>query len=79
MPAQRVGEDIARQRSGDTMTGDAAFKLSRVFAEGWNVASKLTAAESESCDARCMATLNPYAADPEKSRWNEGFVKALGT
>ena len=61
------------------MTGDASFKLSRVFAEGWNVASKLTAAESENCDAHHMATLNPYADDPEMTRWNEGFVKALGT
>jgi hypothetical protein len=25
-----------------------------------------------------VAELNPYAAEPELSRWSEGFVKALG-
>jgi hypothetical protein len=59
------------------MTGSTSFKLSRIYAEGWNAASGLSAAESDGMDSRGVAVLNPYAADPEKSRWSEGFVKAL--
>ncbi|HEY0281185.1 MAG TPA: hypothetical protein VGC27_01010 [Rhizomicrobium sp.] len=58
------------------MSGSATFKLSRVFAEGWNAASRLTAEESDGLDQR-GAALNPYANEPEKSRWSEGFAKAL--
>jgi hypothetical protein len=60
------------------MTGSAAFKLSRIFAEGWNAASKLSAAESDGLDLWRVAALNPYVAEPEKSRWSEGFAGALG-
>ena len=54
-----------------------AFQLSRIFAEGWNAAGKLSADEAVGLDAERRTALNPYAADPEKSRWNEGFAKAL--
>ena len=59
------------------MTGGTAFKLSRIFAEGWNAAGKLSAAESDGLDPSGAAALNPYVAEPERSRWSEGFVKAL--
>ncbi len=59
------------------MTGSTAFKLSRIYAEGWNAASRLSAAESNGLEPRGVAALNPYAADPERSRWSEGFTKAL--
>ena len=59
------------------MTGAATFKLSRIFAEGWNAASKLSAEESDGLDPRAAAALNPYVAEPERSRWSEGFAKAL--
>ena len=60
------------------MTGGAAFKLSRIYAEGWNAASKLSASESEGQILKRAAALNPYVVEPERSRWNEGFTKALG-
>lgn len=41
------------------------FRLSRIFAQGWNAARS---------DA---AAANPYAAEPEKSRWNEGYRGGL--
>jgi hypothetical protein len=59
------------------MTGGKTFKLSRIFAEGWNAASRLSAEESDDLDSRGVAALNPYVAEPERSRWSEGFVKAL--
>ncbi|HEV2560793.1 MAG TPA: hypothetical protein VGT78_01505 [Rhizomicrobium sp.] len=51
------------------------FQLSRIFAEGWNAAGKLSA--EEAADPARLTALNPYVADPEKTRWNEGFAKAL--
>ena len=42
------------------------FQLSRVFAQGWN------AARAGADDA-----INPYAGEPEKSRWNDGYRGAL--
>ncbi len=50
-----------------------AFQLSRLYAEGWNVANKLTAEESSDFTAQKMAALNPYPDDPERSKWSEGF------
>jgi hypothetical protein len=50
-----------------------AFRLSRLYAEGWNVANKLTAEESSDFDAQKMAALNPYSEDPERAKWSEGF------
>jgi hypothetical protein len=50
-----------------------AFRLSRLYAEGWNVANKLTAEESNDFDAKKMAALNPYSEDPERAKWSEGF------
>jgi len=53
------------------------FQLSRVQAEGWNTANKLLASEALGMDAAAIAALNPYANEPELSRWAEGFAAAL--
>ena len=54
-----------------------AFQLSRIYAEGWNAANKLPFHETAGFDSAWLAALNPYAAEPEKSRWTKGFTKAL--
>ena len=41
-----------------------AFRLSRVYAQGWNAARTL------------QKTVNPYEAEPERSRWQAGFTGA---
>ena len=46
-----------------------AFRLSRVYAEGWNAARDLNL-------EKAGATPNPYPNEPERTRWNEGFTKA---
>lgn len=56
---------------------DTAFLLSRIYAEGWNAACALSANESDGLDLWRAAALNSYAAEPERSRWSEGFAKAL--
>ncbi len=53
---------------------DAAFRLSRIYAEGWNTASKLSSSQCEDLDLGRMAALNPYAIEPKKARWSEGFI-----
>lgn len=54
---------------------DAAYRLSRVYAEGWNAAHKLSSNDSDDLDLRRVAALNLYAARPERTRWSEGFSK----
>ena len=51
-----------------------SFRLSRVYAEGWNAARQLSA--HERAGAATMAALNPYTSEPERTRWDQGFVKA---
>lgn len=48
-----------------------AFRLSRVYAAGWNAALRRPAAAA--------GRRNPYTSEPEKSRWNEGFLGASGS
>jgi hypothetical protein len=45
------------------------FHYSRIYAEGWNAARKNSTASN-------AAVLNPYPAEPERSRWQEGFAAA---
>jgi hypothetical protein len=56
----------------------SAFKLSRIFAEGWNAAHKLSGGECDRLSLRAMSALNPYRDEPGRSRWVEGFTEALG-
>lgn len=60
------------------MTGDLTFALSRVTAEGWNAANRLSANESHDLNLWKVAALNPYKTEPERSRRSDGFAKALG-
>ena len=50
-----------------------AFQLSRLYAEGWNAANKLSSEESSDFNLRKMDALNPYSDDPERAKWTEGF------
>ena len=45
-----------------------SFRLSRIYAEGWN------AARCATLENRTAA--NPYQTEPERTRWNEGFAEA---
>ena len=50
------------------------FQLSRVYAQGWNAARRLPA--NIRVDPKTIADLNPHKSEPERTRWNEGFLKA---
>jgi hypothetical protein len=54
------------------------FVLSRIYAQGWNAAGKLTPAQSALLEAKGVAALNPYTDGDERQRWAEGFGRALG-
>lgn len=53
------------------------FKLSRIYAEGWKAANILSAKEGAESALKTMAALNPYAKEPKRSRWHDGFATAL--
>ncbi len=46
------------------------FRLSRIYAEGWNAARQLSA------NSRADAATNPYTSEPERTRWFQGFENA---
>jgi len=54
------------------MSDLSAFRRSRIYAQGWNAAR-----QPRTGGALRKDVTNPYAAEPEKSRWNEGYANAL--
>ena len=54
-----------------------AYRLSRIQAEGWNAAHRIDANTLDRFDATKIEYLNPYTADPERTRWSAGFTSAL--
>lgn len=65
-------------RAGTTLATGAVnhspFQLSRVYAQGWNAARRLPV--NIRVDPKTIADLNPHESEPERTRWNEGFLKA---
>lgn len=59
------------------MENETAFKLSRVYAQGWNMARKISQTGNDPAQADA-GRLNPYSTDPEQARWMEGFSGASG-
>jgi len=54
------------------MSDLSAFRRSRIYAQGWNAAR-----EPRTGGALRKDVTNPYACEPEKSRWGEGYANAL--
>ncbi len=44
-----------------------SFRLSRIYAQGWNAGRHAWTAD---------APANPYATEPQRSRWQTGFFNA---
>jgi hypothetical protein len=49
---------------------ETAFRLSRVYAQGWNAAQKLSPSTKA---AAKDAGVGPYPTDPERTLWQQGF------
>jgi hypothetical protein len=68
---------IIEERNLFAMTHANLFQLSRIYAQGWAAANELPA------DAYCRLTaeekiaLNPHTAEPQRSRWSDGFREAV--
>ena len=60
-----------------TVTTNETFRLSRIYAEGWNMANRLATREVEALDFGKLATLNPYTLVADRTRWTSGFTEAL--
>ncbi len=56
-----------------------AYRLSRIHAEGWNAAHRIVGSTLDALDGVQVESLNPYASDPERTRWNAGFTSALSS
>jgi len=54
----------AALRADTNCLGMSDFRKSRIFAEGWNAAR-----------GSAEPSRNPYAGEPERSRWLEGYTR----
>ena len=50
------------------------YRLSRAYAAGWNAARTESIARPGTNGG--APVVNPYPADPERARWDEGYAKA---
>jgi hypothetical protein len=55
---------MAQQNESDLQPAMSDFRQSRIYAEGWKAARGPT-----------KSARNPYASEPERSRWFEGYIK----
>jgi hypothetical protein len=60
-----------------TVMSNGTFRLSRIYAEGWNAANRLAIDDIDALDLGKLATLNPYTLEADRSRWTSGFTQAL--
>lgn len=59
------------------MKTDNAFRLSRIYAEGWNAVRRIATSDLAELNDAAIAALNPYPGEPERLRWSAGFMSAL--
>ena len=50
------------------------FRQSRIYAQGWNAARSWSL---EHGPAPAKPAANPYASEPDKSRWDEGYAERI--
>ncbi len=58
-----------------SLSPDVLFRLSRVYAQGWNAART---SSLRTGPAAKKAIANPHASEPDRSRWAEGYAGGLG-
>ncbi len=76
-PRQRRPSAAAMTASPAPEAGAEAYRLSRIQAEGWHAAHRVAANTLDGLDGTQIESLNPYASDPERTRWHTGFMSAL--
>ena len=76
-PRPRRSGASATTASPVLQAGDEGYRLSRIQAEGWHAAHRVAANTLDRLDGTQIESLNPYASDPERTRWRAGFTSAL--
>jgi hypothetical protein len=61
------------------MSTSREFQLSRIYAEGWKAAGKLTMDETAALTSESVAARNPYTNEADRARWRKGFEQAQST
>jgi len=59
------------------MSESTAFDLSRIYGLGWSAARSKLADGDSHLDDTYAAEFNPYPAEPELTRWSDGFKAGL--
>jgi hypothetical protein len=54
-----------------------AYRLSRIYGEGWRAAKEMLLQPREDLHANPIAPENPHQALEERARWSKGFEDAL--
>ena len=54
-----------------------AYRLSRIYGEGWRAAKEMLLLPREDLHANPIAPENPHVALEERARWSKGFEDAL--
>jgi hypothetical protein len=67
---------MAKMDDGTNVTELSAYRRHRAYAGGWNRAHELSRRDRLQVELCGMEVLNPYASEPERSHWNEGFARA---
>ena len=53
------------------------FRLSRIQANGWNAARRMSLSDAQALDSAQIDALNPYLVPAERMRWVAGFMSML--
>lgn len=60
-----------------TITDIRTYPLRRAYTQGRDRAYELSRQDRSHIELCGMEVFNPYAAEPERSRWNEGFARVV--
>jgi ribosome modulation factor len=75
-PLQSRSGNVGRSAAPIARKEVTQFKLSRIYAEGWNAANGMPSNELCELGSGKEVAMNPYSDEPERSRWSDGFRKA---
>ena len=56
-----------------------AYKLSRIYGQGWKAAKEMLLDRPEGLHAKPTAPENPHETLEERARWSKGFQDALSS
>lgn len=79
MAARKISRPARAAPANNAGTGiedDHGFRMSRVYAEGWNTARRISGMGGDPME-QDRERLNPYSDGPKHTRWDEGYCGAF--